>query len=728
MSWSTLFKFVGPNAAFLSAILALLIAVGIAVRQWVEKPIAIGPFTVVNDADKHGVAAIALADQLKAQISQINADSGDLFESRKLVDNAIPLDIKLGNTGWTFATLTKAFKVQFTSVEVSGRMSEVGKYLVLEFTASQGNRIYQYVYPIPLPTPPLGQKDIGNTHPSEDPDETFRNRINAAIACVAFNVVMKVSPDVAANYLHKHESMDIKSPAEKTSCSHPDDVDLYSEVTKDRFASPAARVNALVGLSVHYSETHQYYEEVTMAKSATELASATMPCDDRWLLSWWQNIQCVILFQTRTNNRRAQIAAWMQYGAALSDYANVAATFGETQERRQNAIIAYQRVVVIDPRYALGFDALGLQLSLWGDQEGANLAYKKSLDLDKTSPAHLDLGLALIRGRNEVYTKLPLSPDALNDAKEHFAKAIGLSPDYWDAHSRLGYVLYYQQQYREAADALEVVFMRDTSNRYLRRFLASVYSDLCSVDEARSHFIAAYQEAVKQDSDEAKQHREKQELGGRADDNSLNTLSDWGKALDGFGFHEAALEQENAVLEVNPKHVDALVFRGLMQIKDAHKDPDRMTAGLADLKAAVDYDSRKSDFVLEAYLLSLIEMNRAADAVVHYEEWAKEGVVPPPISNPGIDVRSLSPNPRLRIIYAKALELNHQLREAETEHAILLRMGVPSDAITDPLHPTAGGAVADEDDRSPPRTCKMAMKYQSPRLKDVSITAMGMKQ
>jgi hypothetical protein len=42
MSWSTLVKSFGPNAAILSAVLALLIAGGVALRQWTEKPIAIG--------------------------------------------------------------------------------------------------------------------------------------------------------------------------------------------------------------------------------------------------------------------------------------------------------------------------------------------------------------------------------------------------------------------------------------------------------------------------------------------------------------------------------------------------------------------------------------------------------------------------------------------------------------------------------------------------------------
>jgi hypothetical protein len=65
------------------AVLGASIPIGAAFVQWLESPIAIRPFTVVEGPRTAGISAIALADQTKAHISAIYSESGDLFQKRK---------------------------------------------------------------------------------------------------------------------------------------------------------------------------------------------------------------------------------------------------------------------------------------------------------------------------------------------------------------------------------------------------------------------------------------------------------------------------------------------------------------------------------------------------------------------------------------------------------------------------------------------------------------------
>lgn len=722
ISWTTLFKFVVSFGATISTIVAGAIVVGLGYHQWREKPIAIGTFVDVREGDKYGISAGGLADQLKAQISQINAESGDLFESRKLVDNAIPLDIKIGNTGWTFATLTKAFNWQFTSADVSGRISQVGNHLILQFTTTLGDRIQEDPFLISLPA-----SFVSKSHPDGrsggEPDKDFLEEVHTSIACLALRIVKSVSQDVAANFLHKQgetgdKSADAKARNDTDKCIHRDDVDLYSEVAIDRLAPAAARVNALVGLSVHYSQTNQRFEELNMALAATRLTSVLMRCEDRSLVSWWENIKCT--FKKREKNNRAQVAAWMQLGAAWSDYAIIAPTLSEVTSRRSKAIDAYKRVLAVNPRYALAWDGVGLQFSYLKDATNANIAYAQSIELGETAPVHIDLGLESIHGRDDIYAKLRLGDTELQEAERHFQQAIYLKPNYWDAHSKLGYVLYGEGRFAEAADALQVALSHDSYNRHLRRLLASVLARMCRFDEARQRFVEAREAAEKEDDIGTSKRRAGSSLRTHGNSDVLNLQADWGRALEEFRLNDLALEQESAVLQVNPKHVDALVFRGLMRIKNAGKKPELAGPGLADLKAAVQNDSTKSEFVLEAYLVSLLQLGRADKAVELYKQWANDKYVPPPAKEIR-DVSSLPPNQSLRTIYADALFMANQRKDVEEERGVFFSMGINYEPGLNNFHLNAGGSVGDEDDGAFEPDCKVRLSSQTPRLEDVSI-------
>lgn len=726
VSWTTLIKFAVSFGATISTILAGAIVVGLGYNQWRQKPIAIGTFVVERDADKFGISAGALADQLKAQISRINAESGDLFESRKLVDNAIPLDIKIGNTGWTFATLTKAFNWQFTSAEVSGRISQVGSQLILQFTTALGDRIQEDRFTIRLPAS-FVSKSNSDGRSRGDPEGDFVEAVHKSIDCLALRIVKSVSQDVAANFLHKQDesgdmSADAKARTDTNTCIQGDDVELYSEVAIDRLAHAAARVNALVGLSVHYSQTNQRYEELNMALAAAKLASELMPCEDRSLANWWGNLKCT--FRKTEKNNRAHVAARMQLGAAYSDYAIIAPTLFEANSRRGYAIVEYWHVLAVNPHYALAWDGMGLQFSYLKDAANAKAAYQKSIDLGETAPVQIDLGLESIHGRDDIFAKLRRSPETLahdlKNAEDHFQQAIYLRPNYWDAHSRLGFVLYGEGRFAEAADALEVALSHDRYNRYLRRLLASVLAKMCRLDEAKQNFVEARKVAEKDDDVTTIKGRARSSPRIHGNSNVLNLQADWGRALEEFRLYELAVEQEGAVLEVNPKHVDALVFRGLMQIKKAGDNQELAGRGLADLQAAVQNDSAKSTFALEAYLVSLLQLGRAHEAVKLYQHWADEKYVPMPAKKIK-DVASLPPNQELRILYAKALFLDDQREALEEERVVLATMGIDLARELNDLHLHAGGSVGDEDEEAFDPDCKVQLSSQTLRLKDVSI-------
>jgi tetratricopeptide (TPR) repeat protein len=422
-------------------------------------------------------------------------------------------------------------------------------------------------------------------------------------------------------------------------------------------------VNALVGLSVHFSYVHELFEELSMAEAATHLASRTLTCDDRDALpSRWQRFKCrVTAYRPFSDkNLRAEVAAWMQLGVARSDYAAAAPTLGEMRDRRNLAIDAYKRVIAINPDYALAYDAIGLQHSLLNETKDADDAYRNSLKKGETSSAHIDFGLLFIHGRNESFDERALQARELSEAENHFRKAIELSPDYWDAYNGLGYVLYKAGKLGDAVDVLEAAVQHDESNHSRRLLLGSVYAGLCQFDAAKASFQSAYDTYI--------ENKDK--------DNALNVISDWGKALGRFGLPDWAIAEETRVLGANPTDVNALRVRGEIEIETSGMDPFLIAAGLADLKAAVDNDSSKTDAVLSAYLEALVQTGRASDAVAAYESWSREGHVPPLATTSTLGAVILPATPNTRLAYAEALLKNSQWQSASREFDVLLQLGV----------------------------------------------------
>src|SRR6266850_5195393 len=148
----------------------LLISAAFTFKQWLDAPIAIRPFTVMEDASTAGISATTLADQTKAHISAIYAASGNLFQTRKLGEPTPPLDIKIGDTGWTFQSLTNAlvsaFGTSLTSADISGRIVKDGEGLSLQWTTVRAGSITVGKFPIPdANTSPLVKVDAALAAP-----------------------------------------------------------------------------------------------------------------------------------------------------------------------------------------------------------------------------------------------------------------------------------------------------------------------------------------------------------------------------------------------------------------------------------------------------------------------------------------------------------------------------------------------------------------------------------
>jgi tetratricopeptide (TPR) repeat protein len=645
----------------------LIVAVaGIAfVIQLRDPPIAIEPFTLGAGSDAAGLSAAALADETKAQISKIYARSGGLFQQRKLGDGTLALDVTIGKSGWNFQTLAKAFHIPLTAADVSARVFEDKQGLVLNWTTvTQNQRITVDTRTIPRPSASKGAEQPTEDEAAESKD--FSAKVDAALECVALKTVALISPDVAATYLHTQDESQgtntVANDGQAPRCIDHDDVALYSEITKDATASAASRVNSYVGLSVHYASTRQFFEELNMAKGGAKFALQEIPCDDDpQLLSAWQRFKCAVLFKARAKNKQAQVAVHMQLGNAYSDYASVAKTIRQEHAERRRAIAAYDHVIAIDSHYAPAYNAKGLQLSLLGDTLGAEKAYQASLASKATPAAYLDFGMLNI-GRDDLYADRDFRPGDLKAAEQHFQLAVDLDPEYWDAHSNLGFVLYQRRHYRQAIDVLEPAVEHDEYNRDLRRLLASAYARLCQFSAAKAHFTKEYRRVA----DPNKKSTYDKEA-------AVNTLADWGWTLDRFGFRAAAIDQETEVLTINPNHVDAMRFRGQMKLWDEETRADAVN----DLSSAVDLDSAKTDVVLADYLAGLIRAGRSSDAVARYQEWSRVGLVPPLAPALTDDAEILPPNHRARLSYVNALLGERNLESAVYELEVLLRLGMP---------------------------------------------------
>jgi tetratricopeptide (TPR) repeat protein len=701
-----------PAKSWLSGIkwsgLALLgIAVVLVAIQWFKSPIAIETLTVDANTTSWGIAGDAIADEIKSRITEINAESGELFRGRKLGAATVPLDVKIGDWDVTVEKLTKALGVRLTSAHVTGHLSKVDQCIVLETATSMGDEVRVDVFQIDAPpgdTRPVAKKKPCTDLPSmasgtpvvdvtakrsgvpstalletikrpaappAPPSPSLLEAVDSRIQCVALRVMVVVSPDVAANYLFKRAEGEENRPPDPDiprRCEVPDDVRLYAQVAEDHGRDPAERANALVGLSLVYLRSHEIYEAVNLADAATDLLERAKNCDQWAPDSAWQRFRCRVRRQSGAATR-AEIAAWMQRGQATAVYAMLASDATMQNERRGEAIKAFEHVVALEPGYALAYDAIGLQEEARGDSHAARDSSRLSVSTGETPAAHYDLGWLYVYRRNDF-----VGEDYWAEAEHHFRAAIRLQPDYWDAHRGLGYVLFENEQYRQAIDVLKPAADHETNDGELYRHLGSAYAGICQFDKARREFKAAY----------AVYAASRQALAGvatiedeahwkAAGDNQHNTLTDWGKVLNHFGLHTAAIAQEQAVVRAAPDHIYAMESLGQFQTKAQDKRVQAL--GIANLKRAFDADADKHDFVLADYLNGLTETGHADQAIQFYEEWGQKGLVPLPVGSGPIRP-SGEPNQSVRLSYAVALRTAGRWKAALDEFKEVRRLNI----------------------------------------------------
>jgi superkiller protein 3 len=119
------------------------------------------------------------------------------------------------------------------------------------------------------------------------------------------------------------------------------------------------------------------------------------------------------------------------------------------EEKLEEAIVAYQRAIDLDPTYAFAHYALGNALSDQGKLEEAIASYEEAIRLNPDdasayyASAYYGLGLALY------------DQGKLEQAMASYEEAIRLNPDSAIAHHGLGAVLYYQGKLEQAILSFE---------------------------------------------------------------------------------------------------------------------------------------------------------------------------------------------------------------------------------------------------------------------------------
>ena len=114
---------------------------------------------------------------------------------------------------------------------------------------------------------------------------------------------------------------------------------------------------------------------------------------------------------------------------------------GQRARRGPGAITVLHQVVKNDPRFAPGFNNLGVALESKGDWALAVLMYQDALEIDpRLAPAHFNLG------------EIRAGSGSFDEAIDHYRQALRIDPDCARAHHLLGVALLAKGRYDEADD------------------------------------------------------------------------------------------------------------------------------------------------------------------------------------------------------------------------------------------------------------------------------------
>ena len=138
---------------------------------------------------------------------------------------------------------------------------------------------------------------------------------------------------------------------------------------------------------------------------------------------------------------------------------------GKLKEARNS----FERVTILNPGYADGFNNLAVVLQEQGDVFNAAKAYQKAILIKPDYfEAHYNLGNAL---RHQ---------GMLSDAIVSYKKALSLNPNYVDAHNNIGAILADQKKFDEAIIAYQRALLIDPSNSQARHMMSSLKGETTS--------------------------------------------------------------------------------------------------------------------------------------------------------------------------------------------------------------------------------------------------------
>ena len=175
--------------------------------------------------------------------------------------------------------------------------------------------------------------------------------------------------------------------------------------------------------------------------------------------------------QLLTHSYPNAFIAWNLLGAA-------AAQIGQLEK----AIIAFQRVIIIEPNFADAYYNMGNILKGQGELEEAIVSYEKALSLKPNyADAYNNMGNAL------------QDQGKLEEAIASYKKVLSLKPDYAEAHRHLSSFIRYKSDDPQVALISEMIQqsnLKDYDRCHLNYTFAKMKEDLGDLDTAYDNYVA----------------------------------------------------------------------------------------------------------------------------------------------------------------------------------------------------------------------------------------------
>jgi len=147
------------------------------------------------------------------------------------------------------------------------------------------------------------------------------------------------------------------------------------------------------------------------------------------------------------------------------------------QKEFSKAVLAYQKVIELDPTYVEAYNNLGIIYQLMGNVEKAFWAYQKSTEINpKYEKGYNNLGiLLLLKGRYD-------------EALAAFEKALAINSNNIESHLNLGTLFKKEGEWEKAIESYHKALAIDPLHRETHYNIALLYEQLEKLDLAISHY------------------------------------------------------------------------------------------------------------------------------------------------------------------------------------------------------------------------------------------------